>query len=99
MTEKFLVAAFYKFVPLPDYQVIRTALLARCEHLGLLGSILLAEEGINGTISGTATNVQSLFEDLRADERLHDLHYKESWAEEQPLEDLLFHNTWGNAEE
>ena len=85
MTEKFLVAAFYKFVSLPDYQIIRTALLARCEHLGLLGSILLAEEGINGTISGTTENIHALFEELRSDKRLQDLHYKESWAEEQPF--------------
>jgi UPF0176 protein len=81
----FLVAAFYKFVSLPDCRPMREFLQRDCEELGLLGSILLAEEGINGTVSGTRQDVHRLFESLRADQRLHDLHYKESWADEQPF--------------
>jgi UPF0176 protein len=81
----YLVAAFYKFVALPDYREMRETLLQRCEELGLLGSILLAEEGINGTVSGTGQSVGSLFEGLRADRRLRDLHYKESRAKERPF--------------
>jgi UPF0176 protein len=81
----FLVAAFYKFVALPDYRAMRESLQRGCEELGLLGSILLAEEGINGTVSGTPQDVHRLFESLRADQRLQDLHYKESWADEQPF--------------
>jgi UPF0176 protein len=80
-----LVAAFYKFVAMPDYRAIRESLQQNCETLGLLGSILLAEEGINGTISGPEANVRRLFDELRADERFRDLHYKESWADEQPF--------------
>jgi len=81
----FLVAAFYRFVPLPDYRAMRDSLQQRCDELGLLGSILLAEEGINGTVSGTPQDVHRLFEGLRTDLRLRDLHYKESWAKEQPF--------------
>jgi UPF0176 protein len=81
----FLVAAFYKFVTLPDYEAVRQPLLRRCEELGLLGSILLAEEGINGTISGTEQGIHDLFETLRADQRFADLRYKQSWAQEQPF--------------
>ena len=83
--EQYLVAAFYKFVALPDYRAMRENLLHRCQELGLLGSILLADEGVNGTISGAGDKVQLLFDYLRSDERLQDLHYKESWAEEQPF--------------
>ena len=83
--DRSLVAAFYKFVALPDYRTIRESLQRRCEKLGLLGSILLAEEGINGTISGCEANVRRLFDELRDDERFRNLHYKESWAEEQPF--------------
>ncbi len=83
--DRSLVAAFYKFVALPDYRTIRESLQRRCEELGLLGSILLAEEGINGTISGCEANVRRLFDELRDDERFRNLHYKESWAEEQPF--------------
>ncbi|MFC1689875.1 rhodanese-related sulfurtransferase [Pseudomonadota bacterium] len=83
--EKSLVAAFYKFVPMPDFQTVRESLQRRCEDLGLLGSILLAEEGINGTISGHEASVRRLFEELKEDSRFRDLHYKESWADEQPF--------------
>jgi len=82
---QFLVAAFYKFVSLPDYQRLRETLQQQCEELELLGSILLAEEGINGTVSGNDQNVHQLFETLRKDERLKDLHYKESRANERPF--------------
>ena len=80
-----LVAAFYKFVALPDFRQLRDTLLQRCESLGLLGSILLAAEGINGTVSGPEEAVRALFEYLREDERLGDLHYKESWTDEEPF--------------
>ena len=83
--EDFLVAAFYKFVELRDFRELRDSLQQRCEELGLLGSILLAREGINGTVSGTDANVDALFETLRSDPRLQDLHYKESRASEQPF--------------
>jgi UPF0176 protein len=81
----FLVAAFYKFVELPDCTELRGPLQQRCEDLGLLGTILLAHEGINGTISGKPEKVHRLFERLRDDPRFTDLHYKESWAAEQPF--------------
>lgn len=83
MTKNFLVAAFYKFVPLPDYRNLRPTLQQRCEDLGLLGTILLAEEGINGTVSGSEKNIRRLFEQLQQQERMQDLHYKESWASTQ----------------
>lgn len=81
----FLVAAFYKFVSLPDFRSLRETLQQQCEKLELLGSILLAEEGINGTVSGTDQNVRQLFAELRQDARLKDLHYKESRANERPF--------------
>jgi len=81
----FLVAAFYKFVELEDCADLRGPLQQRCEDLGLLGTILLASEGINGTISGNPGKVRRLFERLREDPRFTDLHYKESWSAEQPF--------------
>jgi len=83
MNKDFLVAAFYKFVPLPDFRDLQPMLLQHCEDLGLLGTILLAEEGINGTISGSEHGIHQLFEQLKKDQRLRDIHYKESWASEQ----------------
>jgi len=81
----FLTAAFYKFVELPDYMALRDPLHERCESLGVKGTILLAEEGINGTISGTSAGVHAVLEDLRRDPRLADLEHKESFAAEMPF--------------
>ena len=83
--EEIMVAAFYKFVPLPDYQNLRESLLKKCLDLDLLGTVLLAHEGMNGTISGARVNVMGLFEFLRSDQRLADLEYKSSWVKEQPF--------------
>jgi len=83
--KQYLVAAFYRFVALPDFGDLRAPLQQRCEALGLLGSILLAEEGINGTVSGLEADVRRLFEDMSEDERFRDLPFKESRAEEPPF--------------
>ena len=80
-----LVAAFYKFVALPDYAELRGPLQQCCADLGLLGTILLAREGINGTVAGAERNVMRLFEKLHRDPRLADLRYKLSRAGEAPF--------------
>ncbi len=77
------VAAFYRFVPLaseelPDWQA---RLLALGSEAGLLGTILLATEGINGTVAGSAASVAALLELLQADPRLANLAVKRSEAE------------------
>ncbi|HSM68520.1 MAG TPA: rhodanese-related sulfurtransferase [Xanthomonadales bacterium] len=80
-----LVAAFYRFVPLPDFRALRGPLQQRCAELGLLGTILLAEEGINGTVSGPEAGVRALMSELRADSRFAGLEFKLSWAREVPF--------------
>ena len=51
MSETYKIAAFYQFAPLPTYKELQQPLLAALQDLGVCGSILLAEEGINGTIA------------------------------------------------
>ncbi len=80
-----MVAAFYKFVPLSDFEDLRGPLQRRCASLGLLGTILLAAEGINGTVSGSETSVLRFFERLKMDARFRDLHYKSSWVKDAPF--------------
>lgn len=80
-----LVAAFYRFAALDDYLEMRGPLRQSCQDLGLLGTILLASEGINGTIAGTEYAVAKLMERLRADPRLGDMGFKLSWAVEAPF--------------
>jgi UPF0176 protein len=59
------VAAFYQFAPLPDFRELREPLHAFCTGLSLKGSILLASEGINGTVAGSDDNIGALVEQLR----------------------------------
>jgi UPF0176 protein len=80
-----VVAALYKFVKLLDYAELRAPLQARCNELGITGSLLLAEEGINGTIAGIRANIDQILDDLRSDPRLADLPHKESAATAPPF--------------
>lgn len=83
-----LVATFYRFVSLPDIADLRQRLRAVAEAEGVKGTILLATEGINGTIAGPEAGVRAVLDHLRADPRLADLEAKESWAEEMPFRRL-----------
>jgi len=80
-----VVAALYKFVKLPDCASLREPLLAQCEALGISGTLLLAEEGVNGTIAGTRTGIDKILAYLRSDPRLADLEHKESSADHPPF--------------
>lgn len=58
------VASFYRFLALPHYRDLRQPLLQFCQAQGLKGTILLAPEGINGTVAGTADSLDRLLADL-----------------------------------
>ena len=83
------VAAFYQFAALPDFRDLREPLRAICADLGLKGSVLLAHEGINGTIAGDAEAIDALVEELRAGilfgGRLDNLELKFSHAAVMPF--------------
>uniref|UniRef100_UPI003FA58B19 oxygen-dependent tRNA uridine(34) hydroxylase TrhO n=1 Tax=Hydrogenophaga sp. TaxID=1904254 RepID=UPI003FA58B19 len=83
--QAFLTAALYRFVNLPDFADLRDPLLACCEANGVKGTLLLAREGINGTIAGPEAGVQAVLEHLRADPRLADLPHKASWSGHPPF--------------
>lgn len=84
-TARYLTAAFYKFVDLPDYAERKPALLAFCEARRVKGLILLAREGINSTIAGAPDDVHAVLAYLRADPLLADLQHKESFADKAPF--------------
>ena len=81
----FLTAALYKFVELPDHAALQAPLLAECESHGIKGTLLLAAEGINGTIAGLPGGVRAVLAYLRNDPRLATLEHKESWANTMPF--------------
>ena len=82
---KVIVAALYKFAKLPDYQERQPELSDFCVKQDLYGTLLLAEEGINGTVAGTRAGIDALIAFLRADPRFADLEHKESYADEMPF--------------
>lgn len=82
---RYLTAALYKFVDLPDYAQWQEPLLAECQKHAVKGTLLLAAEGINGTIAGEPAGVRAILARLRSDPRLADLEHKESWADALPF--------------
>jgi UPF0176 protein len=79
----------YRFVAIDDPQALRTRLLDEARRLALLGTILLAHEGINLFLAGDAGAIREFLERLRADERFAGLEAKESWSAEPPFRKLL----------
>ncbi len=88
MSDQILISAFYKFVQLPDYADLKPRLLAECRDAGLKGTILLAEEGINGTIAGRAEAVARVLNYLRTDARFASLTTKDSTHDRIPFQRL-----------
>jgi UPF0176 protein len=86
------VAAFYQFAALPDFRELREPLRAVCADLKLRGSVLLAHEGINGTLAGAADAIAVLVEELRRGDlfggRLDNLELKFSAAQAMPFQRL-----------
>jgi UPF0176 protein len=82
---RFTVAALYKFTPLDGLDALQAKLKQVGEANAITGTILLASEGINGTIAGPADGIATMLDALRALPGCSDLEHKESWAEEQPF--------------
>jgi UPF0176 protein len=80
-----VITAFYHFINFPDYQNIKEPLLKFCTEQGLKGTILLASEGINSTISGTREAIDNLYVYLRDVLKINNLVYKESCDKVQPF--------------
>ncbi|WP_297576920.1 rhodanese-related sulfurtransferase [uncultured Deefgea sp.] len=80
-----VVAALYQFVTLSDYVQLREPLLQTMLDLNVHGTLLLADEGINGTVAGTRAGIDGLLAWLRSDPRLVDVDHKESYCDEQPF--------------
>ncbi len=79
----------YKFVPLNDTSALKELLHARAVALNLKGTILLAEEGINLFLAGSAGDVRGFISQLHIDARFADIAPKESWSVTQPFRKML----------
>ncbi|NOX81396.1 MAG: rhodanese-related sulfurtransferase [Alphaproteobacteria bacterium] len=84
MTE-IVVAALYQFTPLPDFKDRQAPLLNTALEHGVLGTILLASEGINGTIAGSRAGIDAVLAHLKTFPGCVDLDWKESYTDDNPF--------------
>lgn len=80
------VCALYKFVLLENFEKIKTPLLNVMEKNDVKGTLLLALEGINGTIAGSKTGIDNVLAFINADERLSGVSFKCSYHQENPFQ-------------
>lgn len=80
-----VVCALYKFVRLEDYQQLQQPLLRIMEANRVRGTLLLAREGINGTVAGSRESIDCLLNWLQRDERFTPIEYKESQTCDLPF--------------
>lgn len=80
-----VVAALYQFVSLPDYKDLKPPLLDILHKEQVKGTLLLAQEGINGTVAGPRRGIEALKTFLAQDGRFENLEYKESFTDQQPF--------------
>ncbi|OUR64265.1 hypothetical protein A9Q79_07440 [Methylophaga sp. 42_25_T18] len=80
-----VVCALYKFVTLDNYQDLKQPLLDFMLEQPVRGTLLLAREGINGTVSGPRESIDALLQYLQKDERLAGISCKESFTDEMPF--------------
>ncbi len=80
-----VVAALYQFTPLPDFEDRQAHLLNTALEHGVLGTILLASEGINGTIAGSRAGIDAVLAHLKTFPGCADLDWKESYTDDNPF--------------
>lgn len=81
----FTIAALYHFTPLSDPAALRAPLADVCRAQGVTGTLLLASEGINGTIAGPRAGIDAALSHIRAIPGCADIDWKESQSETQPF--------------
>ena len=87
MTNKneILVAALYTFVEIDDLLSLQSNLYEICEKNNIMGTILIANEGINGTISGKTNEINQTISLLKSDKRFANIEIKYSSTDKQPF--------------
>ena len=75
-THAYRVLLYYKYVPIEDPVTFAQEHLAACKEIGLKGRILVSNEGINGTCSGTIEQTDAYMDMMKADERFADMVFK-----------------------
>ena len=82
------ICALYKFTRLDDFEEIQSSLKLFLDSLNIRGTLLLAREGVNGTIAGDNDSIMKSLDYLQKDGRLAGLEYKLSYSEKPPFKRL-----------
>ena len=82
------ICALYKFTRLDDFEEIQDPLKLFLDSLNIRGTLLLAREGVNGTIAGDNDSIMKSLDYLQKDKRLVGLEYKFSYSEKPPFKRL-----------
>lgn len=80
-----VVAALYHFAAFPNFKEFQIPLLNFCNEQNIKGTLLLAHEGINGTVAGSRKAIDALLKFIRSDEKFAKLEHKESFTDETPF--------------
>ncbi len=83
------IILFYKFVEIKNPKELRETHLDFCKNLGLKGKVLLANEGINGSVAGTEEQVDKYMDELKKDSRFSDIEFKIEYGLENPFDKML----------
>ncbi|MDT2814848.1 oxygen-dependent tRNA uridine(34) hydroxylase TrhO [Vagococcus carniphilus] len=86
---KYQVLLYYLYVPLENPEEFAKEHLAFCQSINLKGRILVANEGINGTLSGLTEDTEKYIAHMRADERFKDIFFKIDPSEEQAFKKMF----------
>ena len=87
-TEPVIITTFYHFINFLEFENMKEPLLVFCKKNDLKGTILLAREGINSTISGSRAGIDNLYIYLKEELGIENLVYKESINEELPFQKM-----------
>lgn len=82
----YTVASCYKFVTVTHPEAFKLQLLQAMKEHRILGTFILATEGLNAGFAGTPEDIQGMYAFLRADTRFSDLEFKETYTDIMPFE-------------
>ena len=77
---KMCIIAFYKFIKIVDIDVVKSQIEYICEKYGTKGTILIAPEGINGTIEGSEDNINNFLQEIKLNKNfIHLFYFMQLW--------------------
>ena len=79
------IIALYKFCEITNPRKLQMILKKELKNLQILGTIIIGHEGINGTVSGSETNINKALKFLKSDSRFSDLDIKYSFSNKAPF--------------